>query len=147
MLTLEKQSTLTPLSKSIYLLLTLFASPFSIRITGVNRIKFDSGAYFCLNDFRSLTALNISRAAASNVLVVPTWRTNLSRFFFLKIFLSSIAPWNFRIFIDCRLDILLRKHFNVVLALLLHWYHVAMFDNVNSTLKQCCVHQRLNLQC
>ena len=81
MLTLEKKSTLTPLSKSIYLLLTLFASPLSIRITGVNRIKFDSGEYFYLNDFRFLTALSISRAAASNVLVVPTWRTNLSRFF------------------------------------------------------------------
>ena len=84
MLTLEKQSTLAPLSKSIYLLLTLFASPLSIRITGVDRIKFDSGAYFCLNDFRSLTALNVSRAAASNVLIVPTWRTNLSTFFLKK---------------------------------------------------------------
>ena len=60
MLSLKTHSTLASLSKSIYLLLMSFALALSTLNTGDEIIIFDSGAYFCLNDFRSLIALNIS---------------------------------------------------------------------------------------
>ena len=79
--------------------------------TGVELIIFDSGAYFCLNDFRFLIALNISLGVAWGASLVPTRRTILSGFFFkcgiIKNFISPMAaPGNVRTFIVFRLDIL-----------------------------------------
>ena len=88
----------------IYLLLMSFTLALSTRSTGVEIIFSDSGAYFCMNDFRSLIALKISLGVAWGALLVPTWRTILSGFFLkcgiIKNLISlMVAPRNVRTFI------------------------------------------------
>ena len=99
------------LSKSIYLLLMLFALPLSTRITGGDIIIFDSEACFCMKDFRSLIALNISLGAACGASLASTWRTILPglslKFGIIKNFISQmVAPGNVRIFMLFRFAIL-----------------------------------------
>ena len=88
----------------IYLLLMSFTLALSTRSTGVEIIFSDSGAYFCMNDFRSLIALKISLGVAWGALLGPTWRTILSGFFLkcgiIKNLISlMVAPGNVRTFI------------------------------------------------
>ena len=111
MLSLKIQSSLASLSNSIYLILMSFALALSTRNTGVEIIIFDSGAYFYMNDFRPLIALNISLGVAWGTSLVPTWRTILSRFFLKcgttkNLISPMVAPGNVRTFIVFRLDIL-----------------------------------------
>ena len=111
MLSLKIQSSLASLSNSIYLLLMSFALALSTRNTGVEIIIFDSGAYFCMNDFRSMIALNISLGVAWGASLVPIWRTILSGFFLkcgvTKNLISPVvALGNVRTFIAFHLDIL-----------------------------------------
>ena len=78
--------------------------------TGMEIIIFDSGAYFCVNDFRSLIALNTSLGVAWGTLV-PMGRTILSGLFLkcgiTKNFISPmVAPGNVRILMVFRFDIL-----------------------------------------
>ena len=79
--------------------------------TGLEIIIFDSGAYFCRNDFTSLTALNTSLGVAWGTSLVPMGRTILSGLFLkcgiIKNFVSPmVAPGNVRIFMVFRFDIL-----------------------------------------
>ena len=73
MLSLKIQSSLASLSNSIYLLLMSFALALSTRNTGVKIIIFDSGAYFCMKDFRSFDSVqhffgcSMGRIISSNV--------------------------------------------------------------------------------
>ena len=88
-----------------------FALALSTRNTGVVIIIFDSGAWFYMNDFRSLIALNISLDVAWGASLVPTWRTILSGLFLkcgiIKNFVSPmVAPGNVRIFMVFCFDIL-----------------------------------------
>ena len=110
MLLLKVQSNLASLSNSIYLLMMSFALALSTRNTGVEVILFDSGAYFCKNDFRSLIALNVSLGVAWGASLVPTWRTILSGFFLkcgiIKNLISlMVSPGTVRTFIVFRLEI------------------------------------------
>ena len=111
MLPLKIQSRFASWSNSIYLLLMSFALALSTRKTGVEIIIFDSGAYFCMNDFRSLIALNISLGVVWDASLVPTSKTILSGFFLksgiLKNLISPmVATGNVRTFIVFRSDIL-----------------------------------------
>ena len=73
MLSLKIQSSLASLSNSIYLLLMSFALALSTRNTGVKIIIFDSGACFCMKDFRSFDSVqhffgcSMGRIISSNV--------------------------------------------------------------------------------
>ena len=87
-----------------------FALALSTRNTGVEIIIFDSGAYFCMNNFRSLIELNISLGVAWEASLIPTWKTILSGFFLKcgttkKLISPLVAPGNVRTFIVFRLDI------------------------------------------
>ena len=82
--------------------------------TGLEIIIFDSGAYFCMNDFTSLTALNTSLGVACGTSLVPVGRTFLSGLFlkcsiiknFNIIISAMVVSGNVRIFMDFRFDIL-----------------------------------------
>ena len=76
-----------------------FELALSTRNTDVEIIIFDSGAYFYMNDFRSLIALNISLGVAWGASLVLMWRTILSGLFLkcciVKNYISPmVAPGN-----------------------------------------------------